>query len=124
MAQNGRLSVSVNAEKGKQLFCINNHFVVLLSKCIFTVCIVLQHALFCFRTKTHFVFIKENTGELTFTLKKTAALTPYAQVVVYTVLPNGEAVADSMDFPIEECLPNKVRKSHMKSHFRTQCFYH
>uniref|UniRef100_A0A9J7YQT8 Uncharacterized protein n=1 Tax=Cyprinus carpio carpio TaxID=630221 RepID=A0A9J7YQT8_CYPCA len=65
MAQNGRLSVSVNAEKGKQLFYINNHF-------------------------------------------KTAALTPYAQVVVYTVLPNGEAVADSMDFPIEECLPNKV----------------
>uniref|UniRef100_A0A8C1N5T4 Uncharacterized protein n=1 Tax=Cyprinus carpio TaxID=7962 RepID=A0A8C1N5T4_CYPCA len=98
----------VNAEKGKQLFYINNHFVVLLSKCIFTVCIVLQHALFCFRTKTHFVFIKENTGELTFTMKKTAALTPYAQVVVYTVLPNGEAVADSMDFPIEECLPNKV----------------
>ncbi|KAI2656158.1 Alpha-2-macroglobulin-like protein 1 [Labeo rohita] len=51
---------------------------------------------------------KENKGELTFTLKKTAALTPYAQVVVYTVLPNRETVADSMDFPIEECLPNKV----------------
>ncbi|XP_052418460.1 alpha-2-macroglobulin-like protein 1 [Carassius gibelio] len=65
MAQKGRLSVSVNAEK-------------------------------------------ENTGELAFTLKKTAVLTPYAQVVVYTVLPNGEAVADRMDFPIEECLPNKV----------------
>uniref|UniRef100_A0A9J8AIU7 Alpha-2-macroglobulin-like protein 1 n=1 Tax=Cyprinus carpio carpio TaxID=630221 RepID=A0A9J8AIU7_CYPCA len=51
---------------------------------------------------------RENKGELTFTLKKTAALTPYAQVVVYTVLPNGETVADSMDFAIEECLPNKV----------------
>ncbi|XP_067221217.1 alpha-2-macroglobulin-like protein 1 [Chanodichthys erythropterus] len=51
---------------------------------------------------------KENKGELTFSLKKTAALTPFAQVVLYTVLPSGEAVADSMDFPIEECLPNKV----------------
>ncbi|XP_051719987.1 alpha-2-macroglobulin-like protein 1 [Ctenopharyngodon idella] len=51
---------------------------------------------------------KENKGELTFSLKKTAALTPFAQVVVYTVLPSGEAVADSMNFPIEECLPNKV----------------
>ncbi|XP_073673454.1 alpha-2-macroglobulin-P-like [Garra rufa] len=51
---------------------------------------------------------KENKGELTFTLKKTAALSPYAQVVVYTVLPNRETVADSMNFPIEECLPNKV----------------
>ncbi|XDV32509.1 hypothetical protein PO909_003304 [Leuciscus waleckii] len=51
---------------------------------------------------------KENKGELTFSLKKTAALTPFAQVLVYTVLPSGEAVADSMNFPIEECLPNKV----------------
>ncbi|KAF4104021.1 hypothetical protein G5714_015008 [Onychostoma macrolepis] len=50
---------------------------------------------------------KENKGELSFALK-TTALTPYAQVVVYTVLPDGETVADSMDFPIEECLPNKV----------------
>ncbi|XP_026137257.1 murinoglobulin-2-like [Carassius auratus] len=51
---------------------------------------------------------RENKGELTFTLKKTAALTPYAQVVIYTVLPNGETVADSTNFPIEKCLPNKV----------------
>uniref|UniRef100_A0A8C2AY23 Uncharacterized protein n=1 Tax=Cyprinus carpio TaxID=7962 RepID=A0A8C2AY23_CYPCA len=51
---------------------------------------------------------RENKGKVTFRLKNTAALTPYAQVVVYTVLPNGETVADSMDFPIEECLPNKV----------------
>ncbi|XP_016374394.1 alpha-2-macroglobulin-like protein 1 [Sinocyclocheilus rhinocerous] len=51
---------------------------------------------------------RENKGKVTFTLKNTANLTPYAQVVVYTVLPNGETVADSMDFPIEECLPNKV----------------
>lgn len=65
MAQNGRLSVSVNSGR-------------------------------------------ENRGELTFSLKSMAALTPYAQVVVYTVLPSGEAVADSMNFPIEECLPNKV----------------
>ncbi|KAK2881193.1 hypothetical protein Q8A67_018461 [Cirrhinus molitorella] len=47
-------------------------------------------------------------GELTFLLENTAALTPYAQVVVYAVLPSGEIVADSMVFPIEECLPNKV----------------
>ncbi|XP_039526840.1 alpha-2-macroglobulin-like protein 1 isoform X1 [Pimephales promelas] len=51
---------------------------------------------------------KENKGELTFSLKKTAALAPFAQVLVYTVLPSGETVADSMNFPIEECLPNKV----------------
>ncbi|XP_051962766.1 alpha-2-macroglobulin-like [Xyrauchen texanus] len=50
----------------------------------------------------------ENSGNLTLSLKQTAALSPIAQVVVYTVLPSGEAIADSMDFPIEQCLPNKV----------------
>ncbi|KAI2656160.1 Alpha-2-macroglobulin-like protein 1 [Labeo rohita] len=58
---------------------------------------------------------KENKGELTFLLKNTAGLTPYAQVVVYTVLPSGETVADSMDFPIEECLPNKVSLKFLSS---------
>ncbi len=82
--------------------------VVLLSKCTFMVLCILCFSMRLFVSTC--CFIKENKGELTFTLKKTAALTPYAQVVVYTVLPNREAVADSMDFPIEECLPNKVRK--------------
>ncbi|XP_056594100.1 alpha-2-macroglobulin-like protein 1 [Triplophysa dalaica] len=50
----------------------------------------------------------ENKGKLSFTLKKTTALSPFAQVAVYTVLPNGETVADSWNFPIEQCLPNKV----------------
>ncbi|KAI9529566.1 hypothetical protein NQZ68_007803 [Dissostichus eleginoides] len=35
-------------------------------------------------------------------------LAPFAQVVVYTVMPKGELVADSMDFPISLCLNNKV----------------
>ncbi|XP_037391893.1 alpha-2-macroglobulin-like protein 1 [Pygocentrus nattereri] len=50
----------------------------------------------------------ENKGKLTFLLQKIDALAPYAQVVVYTVLPSGEAVADSRDFPIQLCLTNKV----------------
>ncbi|XP_056612697.1 alpha-2-macroglobulin-like protein 1 [Triplophysa dalaica] len=53
-------------------------------------------------------FRTENKGSLTFTLKNIKALSPFAQVVVYTVLPNGETVADSWNFPIEQCLPNKV----------------
>ncbi|XP_056612696.1 alpha-2-macroglobulin-like protein 1 [Triplophysa dalaica] len=53
-------------------------------------------------------FGTENKGKLSFKLRKNAALSPFAQVVVYTVLPNGETVADSWNFPIEQCLPNKV----------------
>ncbi|XP_029628746.1 alpha-2-macroglobulin isoform X1 [Salmo trutta] len=57
------------------------------------------------------VIIKErkvNQGELMLSLQRMPELTPFAQVVVYTVLPNGEAVADSQDFPIQLCLKNKV----------------
>ncbi|XP_077422372.1 alpha-2-macroglobulin-like protein 1 isoform X2 [Vanacampus margaritifer] len=50
----------------------------------------------------------ENKGEATIPLNQVIDLAPFAQVVVYTVLPGGEAVADSQDFPIQLCLKNKV----------------
>ncbi|XP_015192992.2 alpha-2-macroglobulin-like protein 1 isoform X2 [Lepisosteus oculatus] len=49
-----------------------------------------------------------NKGELSLILEKTIELAPVAQVVVYTVLPNGEAVADSFDFEVQLCFKNKV----------------
>lgn len=54
-------------------------------------------------------------------LRRMPELTPFAQVVVYTVLPDGEAVADSQDFPIQLCLKNKVGNSvSFASHMRCQ----
>ncbi|XP_060786981.1 alpha-2-macroglobulin-like [Neoarius graeffei] len=50
----------------------------------------------------------EHRGELVITLQKMLKVTPVAQVAVYTILPSGEVIADSMNFPIELCLPNKV----------------
>ncbi|XP_053176559.1 alpha-2-macroglobulin isoform X2 [Scomber japonicus] len=49
-----------------------------------------------------------NKGELTVSLLQVTNLAPFAQVVVYTVMPSGEGVADSQDFPIQLCLNNKV----------------
>nr|XP_019950554.1 PREDICTED: alpha-2-macroglobulin-like isoform X2 [Paralichthys olivaceus] len=49
-----------------------------------------------------------NKGELSISLQQVVNLAPFAQVVVYTVMPSGEAVADSQDFPIQLCLNNKV----------------
>ncbi|KAL3057749.1 hypothetical protein OYC64_008077 [Pagothenia borchgrevinki] len=49
-----------------------------------------------------------NKGELSVPLRQVTNLAPFAQVVVYTVMPKGELVADSMDFPIRLCLNNKV----------------
>ncbi|KAM7413699.1 hypothetical protein PAMA_020876 [Pampus argenteus] len=52
--------------------------------------------------------VKAGTGELSISLHQVTNLAPFAQVVVYTVMPSGEAVADSQDFPIQLCLNNKV----------------
>ncbi|XP_068561676.1 alpha-2-macroglobulin isoform X2 [Cebidichthys violaceus] len=49
-----------------------------------------------------------NKGELSVSLRQVTNLAPFAQVVVYTVMPSGEAVADSKDFPVRLCLNNKV----------------
>lgn len=42
-------------------------------------------------------------------LRQVSNLAPVAQVVVYAVMPSGEAVADSQDFPVRLCLNNKVQ---------------
>ncbi|XP_034723150.1 alpha-2-macroglobulin isoform X2 [Etheostoma cragini] len=49
-----------------------------------------------------------NKGELSISLHHVTNLAPFAQVIVYTVMPSGEAVADSQDFPVQLCLNNKV----------------
>ncbi|KAM3615928.1 uncharacterized protein V6R79_009822 [Siganus canaliculatus] len=49
-----------------------------------------------------------NRGELMIPLLQVTSLAPVAQVVVYTVMPSGEAVADCQDFPIQLCFNNKV----------------
>ncbi|KAJ8397187.1 hypothetical protein AAFF_G00440210 [Aldrovandia affinis] len=49
-----------------------------------------------------------NKGDLSFSLRDMVDLAPFAQVVVYTLMPDGEAVADSADFPIHLCLKNKA----------------
>ncbi|XP_072249229.1 alpha-2-macroglobulin-like protein 1 isoform X2 [Leuresthes tenuis] len=49
-----------------------------------------------------------NKGELALPLSRVINLAPVAQVVVYTMMPSGETVADSKNFPIQLCLNNKV----------------
>ncbi|XP_054901694.1 alpha-2-macroglobulin-like protein 1 isoform X1 [Poeciliopsis prolifica] len=49
-----------------------------------------------------------NKGELTVRLSEVIDLAPVAQVIVYSVMANGEMVADNYDFPIQLCLSNKV----------------
>ncbi|XP_035392336.1 alpha-2-macroglobulin-like protein 1 [Electrophorus electricus] len=51
---------------------------------------------------------RENRGGVVVPLQDVRALSPLVQVVVYAMLPRGEVVADSMDFPVELCLANEV----------------
>ncbi|XP_046879888.1 alpha-2-macroglobulin-like protein 1 isoform X2 [Hypomesus transpacificus] len=50
----------------------------------------------------------DNQGNLLVPLRNVAELSPVAQVVVYAIMPSGVVVADSLDFPIQLCLKNKV----------------
>lgn len=49
-----------------------------------------------------------NEGEVSVPLRQVVDLAPFAQVVVYTIMSNGETVADSLDVPVQLCLNNKV----------------
>ncbi|XP_048838019.1 alpha-2-macroglobulin isoform X2 [Brienomyrus brachyistius] len=49
-----------------------------------------------------------NTGELTVPLRQIRSWAPYAQLVIYTLLPTQEIVADSDSVPIQKCFNNKV----------------
>ncbi|XP_074445014.1 alpha-2-macroglobulin-like isoform X1 [Larus michahellis] len=49
------------------------------------------------------------TFQLTFPVE--TAIAPLARILVYTTSPNGEVIASSADFEVENCLPNKVRLS-------------
>ncbi|XP_062335112.1 alpha-2-macroglobulin-like protein 1 [Osmerus eperlanus] len=50
----------------------------------------------------------DNQGDLLVPLRNVAELAPVAQVVVYAIMPSGVIVADSLDFPVQLCLKNKV----------------
>ena len=54
------------------------------------------------------MLFSENQGDLLVPLRNVAELAPVAQVVVYAIMPSGVMVADSVDFPIQPCLKNKV----------------
>lgn len=54
-------------------------------------------------------FFAVHKGELVVKLQKMLKVSPVAQVILYTILSSGEAVADSMNYCIQLCLANKVR---------------
>ncbi|XP_039224524.1 pregnancy zone protein-like [Crotalus tigris] len=59
-------------------------------------------------TGTHPLKGKENKGTFSLDLLLDIKSAPLARLLLYTILDNGELVADSADFPIEPCFANKV----------------
>ncbi|XP_029140904.1 pregnancy zone protein, partial [Protobothrops mucrosquamatus] len=58
-------------------------------------------------TGTHPLKGKEHKGTFSLDLPLDMKSAPIARVLLYTVLDNGELVADSADFPVEPCFANK-----------------
>lgn len=59
-----------------------------------------------------FCSVEEHKGKLVVTLQNMLQVSPVAQVILYTLLHNGEAIADSINLSIQPCLANKVRNKH------------
>lgn len=47
-------------------------------------------------------------GVFSFSFQVETDIAPTAQLLIYTILPNGEIVADTQKLDIENCFPNKV----------------
>ncbi|XP_029060825.1 pregnancy zone protein-like [Monodon monoceros] len=61
----------------------------------------------------HVLSIKqgEMKGVFSFSFQVESDIAPTAQVLIYTILPNGEVIADTEKLEIENCFPNKVNLS-------------
>ncbi|KAI4576301.1 hypothetical protein MJT46_002136 [Ovis ammon polii x Ovis aries] len=62
---------------------------------------------------THVLSIKQGElkGVFSFSFRVKSTIAPIAQLLVYTILPNGEVVADAETLDIENCFANKVNLS-------------
>ncbi|XP_059791268.1 pregnancy zone protein-like [Balaenoptera ricei] len=65
------------------------------------------------RSGTHVLSIKqgEMKGVFSFSFQVESDIAPTAQLLIYTILPNGEVIADTEKLEIENCFANKVSLS-------------
>uniref|UniRef100_A0A8C6CJ07 Alpha-2-macroglobulin domain-containing protein n=1 Tax=Monodon monoceros TaxID=40151 RepID=A0A8C6CJ07_MONMO len=65
---------------------------------------------FYYLSGAHVLSIKqgEMKGVFSFSFQVESDIAPTAQVLIYTILPNGEVIADTEKLEIENCFPNKV----------------
>ncbi|KAM3844244.1 pregnancy zone protein-like [Vipera latastei] len=52
---------------------------------------------------------KEPKGDFLLNISVDVDMAPVTRLLVYTILPSGELIADSRDFTVEKCFSNKVR---------------
>lgn len=57
----------------------------------------------------HLSYFTAWKGNISFPISVSADLAPVAVMLVYTLHPSGEIIADSVEFQVEKCFKNKVR---------------
>uniref|UniRef100_A0A8B9XTU7 Alpha-2-macroglobulin n=1 Tax=Bos mutus grunniens TaxID=30521 RepID=A0A8B9XTU7_BOSMU len=65
------------------------------------------------QSETHVLSIKQGElkGVFSLSFRVESDIAPIAQLLVYTILPNGEVIADTEELDIENCFANKVNLS-------------
>lgn len=54
-------------------------------------------------------------GDFALEIPVELSMAPVAKILIYAILPDGEMIADSANFDIEKCLPNKVSDLFLKN---------
>ncbi|XP_021045477.2 murinoglobulin-1 isoform X2 [Mus pahari] len=105
-----------------QIHTVQAHFIlkgvlVLLKELVFYYLVMAQGSIIQTGNHTHQVEPGEAPVKGNFALEIPVefSMVPMAKVLIYTILPDGEVIADSVNFEVEKCLHNKVDLSFSSS---------
>ncbi|XP_029809140.1 alpha-2-macroglobulin-like [Suricata suricatta] len=89
-------------------YILNEHALQKLTELMFYYLIMAKGGIV--RTGTHVLPVKqgEMKGHFSVSVPVEADIAPVARLLIYAILPDGEVVADSAKYKIENCLPNMV----------------
>ncbi|GAB1291243.1 Murinoglobulin-1 [Apodemus speciosus] len=120
--------VSLETETGRVLPCnqihtVQAHFILKgkvlgeLRELVFYYLVMAQSSIIQTGNHTHHVEQEESPVKGSFALEIPVefSMVPEVKMLIYTILPDGEVIADSVNFEVEKCLPNKVDLSFSSS---------
>ncbi|XP_032763294.1 murinoglobulin-1 [Rattus rattus] len=102
-----------------QIHTVQAHFILkgqvlgVLPQIVFHYLVMAQGSILQTGNHTHQVEsgVSQVQGNFALEIPVEFSMVPVAKMLIYTILPDGEVIADSVTFQVEKCLRNKVRLS-------------